>query len=278
MDLLVIDGVSQFDKVNIVADNRITIKRSDINYSLPFLTAGSMDITANNMLETALGCGFNGIIPEEFSIEFLEIFLDSLKAQGYTEFWAQVTGYQEHRLKELIRLGVKNIIIVDPVSASHAEFHHVIDSSTALSSDVNWYAGPVQTYGQVRYLEKKVTGVVVQESGLNHAVGFDIVGTVQGIKSLFPNTKVIVNAEIFKAQDAVKALYIGADHVILNEIIAGTSETPSQAMQIDRSDRVYKKFRYGLVAEKGSVVNVFEEIEQVLLNTLFLTNRTILWW
>lgn len=277
-------------EVNLTGSFGRTGQGVDFHYEIPILSAAMDTVTGEEMAFAMSQNGGAGVIHRNMGIEEQAQIVRNLKARGTKRIVAAVGSTDDGRAEELVKAGV-DVICID---AAHGWTAAVISAIKRISKlNVSVWGGNV-TSGKAALdliaagcdavkvgigagsicTTRIVTGVGVPQA---HAI-FDVAKTLRLHRT---RAGVIADGGMKTSGDVAKALALGADVVMLGNMLAGTEESLSEsayglstyrgmgskeAMTANSADRYMssgKKTAEGVSANvrtKGSVEETLTEI------------------
>jgi hypothetical protein len=272
LNLITLSDTSVFDKIKLPMPILGREEKTNQETQEAFVTTWNRSITSDELISLAHknkieSCIRVGTVPKDpesfFTLKFRQ---DSIEPEV-------ATSRIKHQIDFAVDLGFRKFIVeidsvkqsdmkltylwVDQIKLSYEKKHSTRDSLIIM----------VTISGRGRFFENS-DGVILKmptAAKLFYSIGLsDIVA----IKS-FTNKKIWVYDEIFKPIDAVKALMVGADKVVLSDALAGTDEAIGDLIEVDNNQ--YKIYSHNdtddnidLIRKTGSAQNIFNEYNQAL--------------
>jgi len=278
MNIITIDGESQFDKLpdfKVMTGNFPKNIRTSNDGVLPFIATGNPTITGNLMV-----CAFS----DQGASAFIDISrpMEELEAIGKNSLTLPTISIMDisavdvlHKANALTALGFNRFAIYtdNPTSDEAINFFQRVEAL-----GVKIYIAIYDLHQQI-FIRRKTS---ISVSGF-------IIKTPDRFKNIiFPNLlkiipmlvsdheTVIVEEEIFKPMDAVKAIGMGAHSVILTHILASTHEAVGKVFEFQGS--YYKEYSTSIRRDSqnsqlitGPVINVLVEFETTLRDVMLVT-------
>ena len=239
----------------------VEMREEEINFSVPIISSPMDTVTEAEMAAAMSKSGGFGIIHRYNSIEeqvamAVSAFDHVAQDTGLAAAIGATGDYLERAI-ELNKAGVK-IFCID---VAHGHHSHVKDALFNLKQKINnvhLMAGNVATLTAFKDLENwgadsvrvGIGGGSICSTRIRTGHGIPTLQSIFDCASVARTAKVIADGGFKKSGDIVKALAAGADFVVLGSMLAGTDETPGEALKKD--GKLYKKYR-GMASEEAQL-------------------------
>jgi hypothetical protein len=279
MNLITLDDKSDFDKLpdfEIQAGNFPKQIDPCQNGYLPFISTGNPTISGAFMVETFSEQRAQSIMDLSRSSEEFERVSKSVLNLPYVSVRTINTSDVLYKINELTSMGFLSFIIYtdNPTADESINFFQRIE---AMSLDIGI---SVANSNQARFLMNNTilkikNGFVIKTPHkYKDITKSDVLTTICKIKELSSLYPVIVEDSIFKPMDAVKALALGADAVILSDILASTDESVGGTIEREVMYRTYSMSGSGSITDciqaSGPAINILVEFETVLRDIMVI--------
>ena len=222
---------------------------SDIDLSLPILSAPMDKVTESDMVNAMAEMGGLGVIHRYNTIEEqLEIVK---KVKGIRACAISATGDFLERAKALVTEGGVRVLCVDIAHAHHIHMKNALDAlKTYFGDNIHLMAGNVATLKAFNDLSDwgadsikvGIGGGSICSTRILTGHGMPTLQSVYECSKSDRNAVLIADGGIKTSGDMVKALGFGADLVMVGSLLSGTSQAPGD-IHYNGNGEPYKQYR-----------------------------------
>lgn len=222
---------------------------SDIDLSLPILSAPMDKVTESAMVNAMAEMGGLGVIHRYNTIEEqLEIVK---KVKGIRACAISATGDFLERAKALVTEGGVRVLCVDIAHAHHIHMKNALDAlKTYFGDNIHLMAGNVATLKAFNDLSDwgadsikvGIGGGSICSTRILTGHGMPTLQSVYECSKSDRNAVLIADGGIKTSGDMVKALGFGADLVMVGSLLSGTSQAPGD-IHYNGNGEPYKQYR-----------------------------------
>jgi len=309
--------VPQYSDIETRKEVNLSSRLSDeLHLTLPIISSPMDTVTEWQMAAAMCENGGIGIIHRYNSIEEqcnqLRHLFGRLNAQGNAHLMRKsaaigTTGDFFERAKELVYGFECQLLCVDVAHGHHKLVEKAIDKlKLEFDKRVHIMVGNVATYeGALALARWGADSIRIGIGGgsicstkiqTGHGIAtFQSIMDCVDIKNEFENIILVADGGFRTSGDIAKSIAIGADFVMLGSMLAGTSQSPGEDIEVD--NKIYKTYRgmaseesqiawrgrvssregvSAMIPHKGSVVDVLDNIKTNLASALSYSGaRTI---
>jgi IMP dehydrogenase len=239
--------VPQFSDIRSRKEINISTKLGKFNFGIPIISSPMTTVTETAMSLKMAELGGFGIIHRYCSIKKQVGILSDVKRENKNSFVGAAVGTVDdfkERVSELIVNGA-DLICVDVAHGHHILVKEAIEWIKKNFENIHLMAGNIATGEGFRDLSLwgadsirvGVGGGSICSTRIQTGHGVPTLSSIfdcYQIKKKFNlNSGIIADGGIRNSGDIVKALAAGSDMVILGSLLAGTSESPSELLDIN---------------------------------------------
>lgn len=273
------DDIVMIPKYSVVKSRKYP-ELSNEELKIPIVASPMNTVTELEMLETMAKMGGAAVLHRYMSIEKQCEILKSMKniTPKHNSVWVAVgVDDLEERIDKLSSIGVERFCI-DVANGHNIACIEAVKKIKSINPTAQIMAGNVCTYdGAYRLAEAGATAIragigsgsmcttrVVTGHGLPQVSAildcvkvkypqdygyFNDSTEMKYRNKAFPDIMIIADGGIRNSGDAIKALALGADAVMLGSLLAGSSDTPGEIFK-DSNGELYKYY-CGMASEAG---------------------------
>lgn len=266
---------SQFD--TLPAFDKMPIKARNINENTGyvFVASANPSVTGVVMAKTFYDQGSRAMMHLSKSIEEFKALkddmLDTEPIVAITELNIEIL----HKIQELVNIGYVNFTLYVPHPANEV---NIIQRIEAMGCRLYVAVSSVEEIHALNKTSCKIDlGFILKVPIIYSGYQQIDMETIPLIKSSlkYDYQQVLVEEEVFKPLDAVKAIALGADGVILADVLlAGSAESQATEISYNLSDLKEFSLESGercVVDKTGSVSNILMEFESALRSVMSMT-------